>query len=382
MNSEYGGMKDVIVVFSSNVDKWGAERSVCSMCEGLKKRGYDVLVIIPREGEIISILEEIGIDYLVLPFTVWVYSQKQKMKLVRIMRWFMQEMFRTRHIILEVKRLEYNPILVYSSTVLFGTGVYCANRWKVGHIHHFRENIDAFGYKFYLGYNLTMRYIRKHTSHIICTCEAIKEHYIEYLGKAPITVVNNGVPLIKDVTPRFYDGKIRFVQVARFMDDKRIIDTLHAAKILCDRGVRNYEIDIYGRGEEETLYRDYISENNVSDYVHIKGFVSAIDFSPYHVGLMTSTFEAFARTTLDYMNNGLAVIASDSGGNLEQVVANETGLLFEVKNPQSLADKMEELITHPNLISKLGKAGRGRFKQKFTQDKYQEYIVSVFDKYL
>lgn len=375
-------MKDVIVVFSSNVDKWGAERSVCSMCDGLKKKGHDVLVIIPREGEIISILKELDIDYLVLPFTAWGYSGNVTKRFYRIVCWLTHEMFQTRHIVSEIKRLGYNPILVYSSTVLFGTGLYCAKKWKVGHIHHFRENIDAFGYKFCLGYNLTMSYIRKRTNHIICTCEAIKEHYIEYLGGTSITVVNNGVPLVSEIAPKSYDGKIRFVQVARFMDDKRIIDTLHAAKILCDRGVCNYGIDIYGRGMEEVLYRDYILKNKLSDYVHIRGFVPDIDFSPYHVGLMTSAFEAFARTTLDYMNNGLAVIASDSGGNLEQVVANETGLFFEVKNPQSLADKMEEMIKHSNLIYKFGKEGRKRFKEKFTQNKYQENILSVFDKYL
>ena len=95
-------------------------------------------------------------------------------------------------------------------------------------------------------------------------------------------------------------------------------------------------------------------------------------------GLMTSKYEAFARTTLDYMNNGLAVIASKSGGNVEQVNDNITGLLYDTCNAKSLAKTIIRLYDNQELIGELGKNGRKRFISEFTQDIYQQKILNVF----
>ena len=93
---------------------------------------------------------------------------------------------------------------------------------------------------------------------------------------------------------------------------------------------------------------------------------------------MTSKYEAFARTTLDYMNNGLAVIASKSGGNVEQVNDNITGLLYDTCNAKSLAKTIIRLYDNQELIGELGKNGRKRFISEFTQDIYQQKILNVF----
>ena len=89
---------------------------------------------------------------------------------------------------------------------------------------------------------------------------------------------------------------------------------------------------------------------------------------------MTSTFEAFARTTLDYMNNGLAVIASNSGGNIEQVENGISGLLYKVGDPSDLARKIHELTSNRALSLQMGRNGREIFLNKFTQKRYQDHI--------
>ena len=137
-------------------------------------------------------------------------------------------------------------------------------------------------------------------------------------------------------------------------------------------------MDLYGYGPEENLYLKYIEENRLDKYVSIKGFADKIDFGNYNIGLMTSKYEAFARTTLDYMNNGLAVIASKSGGNVEQVNDNITGLLYDTCNAKSLAKTIIRLYDNQELIGELGKNGRKRFISEFTQDIYQQKILNVF----
>ena len=370
-------MKDTIVVFSSNVENWGAERSVCSMCDYLHRQGFHVLVVLPREGLITNLLESIHVEYVVLPYEMWIIHDRSTWRPDRYLRkvfriW--RKSVRIRH---EILSRGYNPILVYSSTITFGTGLYCAKKWNVPHVHHFRENIDAFGYKFVFGNLLTMRYIRKTTTRIICTCNAVKDRYSRYLDGAEIHVVNNGVPAVHNVTDHSVTDNVNIIQVARFMDDKRVIDSLNAIDILVKDGYTNLKLDIYGKGPEEEMYRSFIESHNLSEYVEVVGFCQNIDFSKYHIGLMTSTFEAFARSTLDYMNNGLEVIASNAGGNTEQVVDKETGLLFEVHDPQSLAECIIRLYKDPAYMNRLGNAGRERFLQHFTQEMYQQKIGGI-----
>lgn len=375
-------MKETIIVFSSNVDNWGAERSVCSMCDYLHRQGKEVLVILPREGTIINLLNEIHVEYVVLPFRMWIYTSKRALRPDVFIRDLWHSINTAKFIEHEIIRRGYKPVLVYSSTILFGTGLYCAKKWNVPHVHHFRENIDAFGYKFIFGNKLTTKYIANHTHQIICTCNAVKERYAaDFVGKK-MDVVNNGVPAIDNLSVKPAFDKIRLIQVARFMDDKRVIDTLHAVKILVDAGYVHLKLDIYGKGREEDMYKEFISKNHLDKFIEIKGFCQKIPFQEYHVGLMTSTFEAFARTTLDYMNNGLAVVASNTGGNLEQVVDGKTGLLFKVHNAKNLAECLKYLCDNPNKIVEFGKNGRQRFLNNFTQDMYQRKIGKIILSYL
>lgn len=67
----------------------------------------------------------------------------------------------------------------------------------------------------------------------MCTCDTIRNRYLPDLDAAKFYTVHNGVPpiellLLKD----FHQETLEIVQVARFMDDKRVIDSLNAMKIL------------------------------------------------------------------------------------------------------------------------------------------------------
>jgi glycosyltransferase involved in cell wall biosynthesis len=49
---------------------------------------------------------------------------------------------------------------------------------------------------------------------------------------------------------------------------------------------------------------------------------------------------------------GTPVIGSDSGGTKSLLNEGKLGLLFETKNPQDLAEKLNNVLTTPSLISK------------------------------
>lgn len=363
-------MKNSIIVFTVNVENWGAERSICSLCNYLKHSGQNIIVIIPRKGMITNLLDEINVEYIIHSFHYWTCDKKKNIRPDRYIRNLLSEEKNIHSILKILKNKNIYPKLIYSATITFGTGIRLAQILKVPHVQHIRENIDAFNYKFFYGYRFSLWYINKYSKCIICTCNAIRKRYIKNLDENKTFAIHNGVPAIENVPLKEYVGKLKLVQVARFMPDKRICDTLQAIRELLNRGISNIQLDIYGNGQEEIEYKSYIKKNDLGRIVKLMGFVPKIDFTPYQIGIMSSTFEAFARSTLDYMNNGLAVIASNAGGNIEQVVDGVTGFLYEVHNFKDMADKIELLYNDRAKLKHMGYAGRERFLNNFTQEKY------------
>ena len=73
------------------------------------------------------------------------------------------------------------------------------------------------------------------------------------------------------------------------------------------------------------------------------------------------------------------IIASNIGGSNETIIDNKTGLLFESGNPQSLSNKLREIIKLDTLtLDLMGNEGRKNVIKKFNIEKmcfstYSEY---------
>jgi len=56
--------------------------------------------------------------------------------------------------------------------------------------------------------------------------------------------------------------------------------------------------------------------------------------------------------TIESMAQGVPVIGSNAGGTPELLEFGESGLLFEIKNENELAEKMKTMFENPNSFSK------------------------------
>jgi len=74
---------------------------------------------------------------------------------------------------------------------------------------------------------------------------------------------------------------------------------------------------------------------------------NAIDWT-----LMASYSETFGMVTLESMACGTPVIGSNTGGTKSLLNEGKLGILFEPKNSQDLAEKLNYVLTTPSLISK------------------------------
>jgi len=78
------------------------------------------------------------------------------------------------------------------------------------------------------------------------------------------------------------------------------------------------------------------------------------------------------------MQAGLPVVSTFEGAIPEIVDDGVTGFLVPQKNPQALAEKLEILIKDSELRQKMGAAGRKKFLEKYTVDKFENNLLAIF----
>lgn len=93
------------------------------------------------------------------------------------------------------------------------------------------------------------------------------------------------------------------------------------------------------------------------------------------IGVLSSHEEGFSNAILEGMAVGIAMVATDVGGNAEAVGHGRTGLIVPSHNPQALATAILTLALDPELRARYGAEGRRRVACEFSLsqcvDKYE-----------
>ncbi len=179
-----------------------------------------------------------------------------------------------------------------------------------------------------------------------------------YAGPAPLELPA-GVPIV---------GLVGRLQAWKGQDR-----LLEAQALLRERG-HVFHLVIVG-GDSWGLSPEYagslaplVSRLGLDQAVTMTGEVP--DAGPYieqmDVLVNASDPEPFGIVLLEGMARGVAVVAVDSGGPGEFVEDRKTGMLARSGEPSALADALEPLLVSPDLRRELGRAGRERFMQDYT----------------
>jgi glycosyltransferase involved in cell wall biosynthesis len=118
----------------------------------------------------------------------------------------------------------------------------------------------------------------------------------------------------------------------------------------------------------------------ISSYVEFCGYSDDVGtiLRQTHIGVLSSHEEGFSNAILEYMANGLPVVATDVGGNAEAVIDGYNGWLCPAKNPSCLADKLLDLIKDPEKAKNWGIRSRKIVLERFTMDKMIESHIRFY----
>lgn len=151
----------------------------------------------------------------------------------------------------------------------------------------------------------------------------------------------------------------------------------------------NIKIHAYIIGEAfEQAYsgklKAYVAQHNLQEQVHFRDFYE----NPFELItcfdtlVLTTKRETFGLVLIEGMHAGIPVIGSNEGGVPEIIDHEETGLLFESWNSDSLAEAIKRTYKDTELRKKLGAAGQEKARREFDADTQYQKVLQTFSQLL
>jgi glycosyltransferase involved in cell wall biosynthesis len=194
---------------------------------------------------------------------------------------------------------------------------------------------------------------------VIATTEALRARAARVARE--VHLVPNGVDTRRFAPPpepRASRRPARVLYVGRFSAEKNL-ETLVAAAAMLARRVP-IRLVLVGGGPLEARLREQARALGVE--AEFPGVVPQERLPPLYGGadafVLASFTEGHPKVLLEAMASGVPCVASDCEGNRSLVTDGRTGLLFDPRRPQDLADRLERVLTDGSLGVSLGLAGR------------------------
>ncbi|MGK0187719.1 MAG: colanic acid/amylovoran biosynthesis glycosyltransferase [Verrucomicrobiales bacterium] len=154
----------------------------------------------------------------------------------------------------------------------------------------------------------------------------------------------------------------QLVQACRLIAKKGLFTTLAALPAVIER-FPNLKFVVCGQGPQEREFRNRILATGLEKHVELAGWQSQEEllkrYQESHVFLHPSEFtrssdqEGVPNSMLEAMANGLPVVATYHGGIPEAVTDGHDGILVPEKSPDKLAAALIELLSDPEMLSRL-----------------------------
>jgi glycosyltransferase involved in cell wall biosynthesis len=127
------------------------------------------------------------------------------------------------------------------------------------------------------------------------------------------------------------------------------------------------------------VLKKQINEQNVADMIRFIDFTDNPQelMQCFDVLILPTHVETFGLVLAEAMGLGIPVIGSNAGGVLEIIDDEQTGLLFETKNAESLASAIERLMRNTGLRLRLSAAGEEKAKREYDTDRQHEKVLKV-----
>ncbi len=346
----------------------GAEKSLLQILNGLDRKRFNPIVLLPSSGPLPDELKLMGIKVVFAPRPI---IEAHSMIEIPIALFWLN---------LLVKK--YRISLVHSNSKF-------SSRLPALYAGYSRKNAVLHWRDFSLWPD-EKRYINKYQDRLVffAISNAVRDFLIENgIDPMHIRIIYDGaapsfyqLPLPSSHTPH----PLKLAITGRIDNWKGHEYLIEALGMLKDLPV---ELLVFGEFHKvnDPGYLDKlkgrIDSLGIADRVKFLGFQKdpAGSLAGVDVVCVPSLFEPFGMVAVEAMAAGRPVIASNTGGLKDIIVDGLTGFLIEPKDPRIIAEKINLLYTDPGLREKMGKAGRERARSNFSITEQIRNIEEIYD---
>jgi glycogen(starch) synthase len=240
------------------------------------------------------------------------------------------------------------------------------------------------------GKPITLRY-----ENVACVSDYLRRRMVSRgLISANAVVIYNGLDLshfsaARHAARTFSSEPLKCLVAGRMVPDKGIHSVIEALGLLHKgAALDGMSLTILGDGPADymDLLKGLVAKEHVQASVAFRQPVPREQMpevlTGYDVLLLPSEYaEPLARAIQEAMAVGLLVIGTTTGGSSELLVHEETGLVFEAGNPESLAAQLVRAKTDPQLAATLAENGRQAVAQNFdiqrTVAEVEHYLLGL-----
>ncbi len=177
------------------------------------------------------------------------------------------------------------------------------------------------------------------------------------------------------------DEYLHILNVAMLKPVKGHDILIQACAKLKARGIL-FTCRIIGEGPQRSELESLINQLNLTDSVHLLGIRYEQDVSELfnwaHLMVLSSLSEGTPMAIIEAMMKGRPVIAPRITAIPEMIIEGKTGMMFPRLASDDLAKKLSLFANHPDLVAKMGTAGRERAELLFDLRRNAKKLVTIF----
>ncbi|MFZ4100567.1 MAG: glycosyltransferase [Sphingobacterium thalpophilum] len=376
-----------VLMVGHSADMYGASRSLIKLVRILNVN-YKVYVLLPDSGSLSAELKAIiPADRILLNEDLYIFTRKSfRLKyIVSTLLRFIRNLIFIRKII-----LKYDIHIIHTNSGVVPAPAMAARITGRKHIWHIREWFGDFK-RFWPFYSA---YITRFSDKVVCVSKTMADQFHE---QKKVMSIYNGfeIPRISaEVSiPEGLQQSLNQAELVLGCTSRiRLIRKgqeylIEAIGIVSQRTRKNIQAILIGdyvpgyEWQKENITA-LIEKYQLEDRIHFLGHLT--NPIPYYelfdvFVLPSGEPEPFGGVIMEAMSLGLPVIGSNAGGTTEQIANNQNGYLFDNKNAEDLANKIELFLNDPSSIKLFGNCSRERIEKYFSLDLHEENILRLYE---
>ena len=256
---------------------------------------------------------------------------------------------------------------------------------------HLRRYVAKIGFLYKIFIQPWHLMIFKQADSLTVISKYLKERALKNGVKVPIIIIPNGVDINKFKEARSEDLK----ENLNIKEDEKVILTV--SRLVKKNGLEDlikagqyldfsFKIVIVGDGPDRNELEKLVNKLNLGNEIIFEGNIDHNDLVKYYssadIFVRPSFSEGQGISFLEAMAMKVPIIGTSVGGIVDFLVDRETGLFCQVNNPQSIAEKIKEVLADQSLRAKLVINARNLVEEKYSWNKIVFQMKGVFNKLL